>query len=159
MSTFKRAVAALAAVVVSGCGVTSSPADGLRFSAPAGWQASPGIMGFMQFWKPPGREDEVLMLFKSPKPLKPSEVFSGNDLQGTVKNVTVKQSSSIRICDNQPALLMQAEGKSSRGEDDLVDMVMTNAAATTYFALYVRPVAGQSDPSALAALRELCSKK
>ena len=116
-------------------------------------------MGFMQFWKPPGREDEVLMLFKSPKPLKPSEVFSGNDLQGTVKNVTVKQSSTIRICDNQPAQLMQAEGTSSRGEDDLVDMVMTDAAATTYFALYVRPAAGQSNPAALAALHELCVKK
>jgi hypothetical protein len=159
MSTFKRAIATLAAVIVSGCGVVSSPADGLQFSAPAGWQASPGIMGFMQFWKPPGRQDEVLMLFKSPKPLKPSDVFSGNDLQGTVKNVSVKHSSSIRICVDQPAVLMQAEGTSSRGEDDLVDMVMTDAAATTYFALYVRPAASQSDPAALAALRELCAKK
>ena len=33
---------------------TSSPADNLTFKAPAGWQASPGIMGFMQFWKAPG---------------------------------------------------------------------------------------------------------
>ena len=41
---------------------------------PAG-SSSPGIMGFMQFWRPPSNEREVLMLFKSPTPLETHDVF------------------------------------------------------------------------------------
>ncbi|MBV8655075.1 MAG: hypothetical protein JO160_03450, partial [Candidatus Eremiobacteraeota bacterium] len=65
-----RVLSALAcAVILAGCGLTSSPAEGLTFSPPAGWQSSPGIMGFMQFWRSPTNSEEVLMLFRSPKAL------------------------------------------------------------------------------------------
>ena len=151
-------LAAFPALALAGCAFTSSPADDLQFKAPAGWQSSPGIMGFMQFWRPANSDQEVLMLFKSPKPLKPSDVFTSNDLQGSIKNVKVERTATIQICGSQPATLFQAQGTSSKGGEDSVDMVMSDTGGKTYFALYVRPVGGQSNAQALSALRELCAK-
>lgn len=152
-------LAAFSAAALAGCAFASSPADDLQFKAPAGWQSSPGIMGFMQFWRPAGSDQEVLMLFKSPKPLRPGEVFTSSDLQGSVKNVKLERTQTISICNGQPATLFQAEGTSSKGVDDRVDMVMSDTGGKTYFALYVRPAAGQSNAEALSALRELCAKR
>ena len=100
----------------------------------------------------------MLMLFRSPKQLQSSDVFSNAQLQDTLKQVTVVQRSSILICGNQPAQYLEARGSSARGEEDRVDMVMTNAAGSTYFAMYVRPITSITNPAAEAALRELCTK-
>lgn len=152
------AAVALAALAASGCALSASPADGLNFKAPAGWRSSPGIMGFMQFWRPPADDREVLMLFKSPKPLQPSDVFSNAQLHDTLKNVTIERRNSIEICGHQPATYVQALGSSDRHGDERVDMVMTNTAGSGYFAMYVRPLQTTPNPSAQAALRELCAK-
>lgn len=147
-------VLAAAAVALSGCGLTSSPADNLTFKAPGGWQGSPGIMGFMQFWKPPAGKSEVLMLFKSPKTLTTTEVFKNADLT----DATVRAQKAITICGNQSAQYYKALGTSKNGNDSNIEMVMTNANGTTYMAMYVYPVAGTANGDAEAALRELCSK-
>jgi hypothetical protein len=152
------ALGIIALVTASGCGFGSSPANGLQFHPPAGWRSSPGFMGFIQFWRPPTDDREVLMLFKSPKQLQPSDIFSDARLHDTLKNVTVERRSSILICGNQPARYVEARGSSARGEQDRVDMVMTNAAGSTYFAMYVRPVTSPTNPMAEAALQELCAK-
>lgn len=145
--------AALAAAVLSGCGLTSSPADSLSFKAPKGWQAFPGIMGFMQFWKQPDA-DAVLMLFKSPKPIKTTEIFSNADLS----DARVEQQKPITICGNQPAQYYLAQGRSKSGRDSTIEMVMSDAGGQTYMAIYAYPVGTQGNADAEAALRELCTK-
>ena len=147
------AAAVLAATALSGCGLTSSPADSLSFKAPQGWQAFPGIMGFMQFWKQPGA-DAVLMLFKSPKAIKTNEIFSNAD----VSNAHVESQKAITICGSQPAEYFKAQGKSKTGHDSNIEMVMSNAGGQTYMAMYVYPIGTQGDADAEAALRELCTK-
>ena len=142
---------------VAGCGLTGSPADNLNFKAPPSWKGSPGIMGFMQLWKSPS-SDQVLMLFKSPKPLQTSEVFSSADLKDA-SDVTTQH---ISICGNQPAELLKARGTAQslmqKRRDVNVAMVTSNAAGATYLAMYVYPVGTQPDAGANAALRELCAK-
>jgi hypothetical protein len=140
--------------MLTACGFTSSPADSLTFKAPAGWSGSPGIMGFMQFWRAPNRSDEVLMLFKSPKPLQTRDVFSSANL----RDAKVQTEKPITICGNQPAEFFKAQGMSSRGSDSNVEMVMTNTAGTTYLAMYIYPLGGMPNGEADAALRELCAK-
>jgi hypothetical protein len=158
MRLFCSAAAAFVALVLCGCALSASPADGLKFRAPAGWQSSPGIMGFMQFWKPPGNDREVLMLFKSPKPLKPSEVFSDARLDDPLKETSIERRSEILICGRQPATYVEARGSSTRGGDERVELVMTTMGGSSYFAMYVRPLAVAPNPMAVAALRELCAK-
>jgi hypothetical protein len=150
--------AALLALGLCGCGFSASPADGLQFQAPPGWRASPGIMGFMQFWRPPAADNEVLMLIKSPKAISPSDVFSDARMNDSLKNATVEQRQTIQICGHQPAEYVVARGESARHGDERIDTVMTNAGGTTYFAMYVRPVSVTPNPLAEAALRELCVK-
>ena len=154
-SRFSAASVLLFSVLAaSGCGFTSSPADNLTFKAPAGWQSSPGIMGFMQFWKAPSSNKEVLMLFKSPKPLDTHEVFNNANL----RDAKVQTQKPITICGNQPAEFFKAQGTSSQGGDSNIEMVMTNAAGSTYLAMYVYPAGATPNGEAGAALRELCSK-
>jgi hypothetical protein len=147
----------LALLAVVGCSLAASPADGLTFKPPAGWSSSPGIMGFMQFWRPPSNEREVLMLFKSPTPLKPTDVFKNSQVNSSLSNVAIERQTAITICGKQPAALFVAHG-TSKGGDERVEMVLTNVVGSSYLAMYVRPAHGQSNPSAEAALRELCAK-
>jgi hypothetical protein len=150
--------AAFLAVATIGCGLTASPTDGLQFQPPSGWESSPGIMGFMQFWKSPSNDREVLMLFRSPKPLKPSDVFSDARLNDTLKGATIESRSNIEICGHQPATYFRARGSSSRGGEELVEIVITSLRGAGYLAMYVRPLNAPGNPSALAALREVCAK-
>jgi hypothetical protein len=141
-----------------GCSFTASPAEGLKFAAPPGWQSSPGIMGFMQFWRSPSSDREVLMLFKSPKPIAARDVFSNQQMRDTLKDVTIREMHTIAICGNQPATYVQARGTSAKGGDENVDMMMTTTRGNTYFAMYIRPVDAASNQMAMTALRELCAK-
>lgn len=150
---FSALAVLLAALALGGCGLTNSPADNLTFKPPKGWQGSPGIMGFMQFWKAPG-SDEVLMLFRSPKPLQVNEVFNSANL----KDAKVETEKPEKICGNQPAQFFKAQGTSKGGHDSYVEMMMTNAAGATYMAMYIYPVGRQVNGEAETALRELCAK-
>jgi hypothetical protein len=160
MRLFKSGIAAICcvpALATMGCGFTASPAEGLQFAAPPGWQSSPGIMGFMQFWRPPVGNQEVLMLFKSPKPLNPKDVFSSGNMQGRFKSVTVRHETAIKICGGQPATLVAGMANSDKG-DAVVDMVLTNVHGTSYLAMYVYPIDRAPNPVAMASLREVCAK-
>jgi len=157
MRPSRLGVVAVLGALLAGCGLTSSPADGITFTAPPGWQGSPGIMGFMQFWKPPGSSDQVLMLFRSPKQVDPNDVFTNAKL----KDTRIERKEEIEICGHQPAIYFAGEGSSSSGggsrESDL-QMVMSNANGASYFAMYVYPIGDKPDALAVAALRELCAK-
>jgi hypothetical protein len=141
------------ALAMAGCGLTSSPADGLTFKPPAGWQASPGIMGFMQFWKSPSDDNEILMLFKSPKKLDESQVFTTANL----RDEKMKSRQDINICGRQHAVYLQGTATGKGGNKD-VRMVMSDANGTTYFSMYVYPAGAPANGEATSALRELCTK-
>lgn len=145
-------------IATAGCGLTSSPAEHLTFKAPAGWQGTPGVMGFMQLWRAPGSSDQVLMLFKSPKPLKTGDVLNSADL----KDTRVVTTQHANICGNQPAEMVTAQGTSQRltqkSRNVTMDMVMSDANGTTYIAAYVYPTGTAPDPAAAAAIKELCAK-
>jgi hypothetical protein len=158
-SPLSVALAAMLAVAVGGCGLQASPADGLRFEAPKGWRASPGILGYMQFWRPPIDDREVLLLFKSPRPMQTNDIFSNSNLQDTMKDVTIVTQQTIKICGTQPAKYVQARGSSSQGGPIDIETVATIIEGSSYFAVYVRPIAVRPNPIALAALREVCPKQ
>ena len=153
MRTF-RSLPLATLLALTGCGFNSSPADNLTFKAPAGWQGSPGIMGFMQFWKAPNGNKEVLMLFKSPKPLEVHDVFNSANM----KDARVETEKPISICGNQSAEYIKAQGTTSSNDDSTIEMVMTKAAGTTYLAMYIYPVRAAPNAEAGAALRQLCPK-
>jgi hypothetical protein len=145
------------ALVLAACGFNASPAQGLRFQPPAGWQSSPGIMGFMQFWRTPD-DREALILFKSPTRLTANDVFSNDRMQDTLKDVQIEQRRPIQICGSQPATYVRGRGTSPKRGDEDVEMVFTSISNTSYFALYVRPIGSAPNFAAQAALRELCTK-
>jgi len=151
-------VAMLVAMIGAGCAFHASPTAGLVFQPPPGWRSSPGIMGFMQFWRSPTDDREVLFLFKSPQQLHSDDVFSKARLDSTLQDATIERREAIEICDRQPAEYIEAVGRSKRGEDDRVEIVSTNVGGTTYFAMYVRPLTSRTNEVARAALRELCAK-
>lgn len=140
------------------CGLRSSPADGLRFQPPAGWNPSPGILGFMQFWRSPGNDREFLILFRSPRPMQTKEMFSSQGMQDSMKDVTVLREQSIKICGNQPATFVLARGDSARSGPTDIESIATNIGGASYFATYIRPVSAPPNPEAMASLRELCTK-
>jgi hypothetical protein len=115
-------------------------------------------MGFMQFWRSPTNDQELLMLFRSPKPLPAGDIFSNSQMQQTLKDVVVTRRSRIEICGDQPATYIEARGSSAKGGDEYIEMVMTNARGTSYFAMYVRPITSRPNAQAASALRELCVK-
>lgn len=115
-------------------------------------------MGFMQFWQSPSNDREVLMLFRSPKPVSANDVFSPANMRDTMRDVTVTRRSAIEICGNQPATYVQGHGYSPKRGDANVDLVITTTGGASYFALYARPITDPPNPMAEAALRELCPK-
>ena len=157
-SPLRVALVAMLAVTVGGCALQASPADGLRFEAPAGWRASPGILGYMQFWRPPNNDREVLLLFKSPRPMQTNDIFSNSNLQDTMKDVTIVTQQTIKICGTQPAKYVRARGSSSQGGPIDIETVATIIGGSSYFAVYVRPIVVRPNPIALASLREVCPK-
>jgi hypothetical protein len=145
------------ALALAACAFNASPAQGLKFQPPPGWQSSPGIMGFMQFWRTPN-DREALILFKSPTPLTANDVFSNDRMKDTLKDMQVEQRHSIQICGNQPATYVRGRGTSPKRGDEDVEMVFTTINRASYFALYTRPIGAAPNFAAQAALRELCPK-
>jgi hypothetical protein len=147
------------AMSLCSCGLTSSPADDLTFVAPTGWQSSPGIMGFMQFWTPSSKSEEVLMLFRSPKQIDRDQILQS----GKLKDVRFSQQHQITICGSQPATYLKGSAESSTGNQPSqphnLEMTMANAGSATYFAMYVYPLDRSPNAQAESALRELCVKK
>jgi hypothetical protein len=158
-----RIVAALCAFILGGCGLTSSPADGLTFRAPYGWQGTPGILGTAQIWHPPAQDGEVLMIVRLPiQQLDLSRATSQIDLQNASSREHVDSVDRIKICGNQPAVYMIGENfrKSVTGDVESHNrVVMSNLNGATYLAVYTYPMTAEPNGEALAALRQLCVKK
>ena len=148
----------LAAFALSACGLNASPTGGLRFQPPPGWRPSPGMLGYMQFWRPPSGVREALMLFRSPKRLSSDDLYSDANMQGAFKSVTVLRKQNVQICGNQPAVIVQGIAISRNDTESRVEMVMATVRGTSYLAMYVRPIEVPANPQAEAALRELCAK-
>ncbi len=155
---FSVTIACAALLAASGCGFTSSPADNITFKAPAGWQASPGVMGFMQFWKAPGSSDQVLMLLRSPKQIPTNDIMT----TANVKDAKIESVQHVTICGSQPATLLTARGSAqsltTKGTNSNLEMMMSDAGGATYMAMYAYPIGAAPNDEATAALRELCSK-
>jgi hypothetical protein len=79
-------------------------------------------------------------------------------LQDTTQDVKLVRQETIKICGTQSAKYIQAQGSSSRGGPVDIETVATNIKGSSYFAVYVRPMAVAPDPAALAALRQVCPK-
>jgi hypothetical protein len=149
------AVLTAVAFAMTGCGLTSSPADNLTFKAPDTWSASPGIMGFMQFWTSPSTPKQVLMLFRSPKPIDEHQAFSSANM----KNAKVEFDQQITICKTQPAHFVKATATSTKdGHDETMQLIVTDLNGTSYMAMYIYPATAQPDSAAADAIRELCAK-
>ena len=148
-----RSLVLVAACALASCGgLTKSPADGLTFAAPHGWRSSPGIMGMAQFWV--GPNDQMLMLFKTPRDWTESEAFTSADM----KDVHIELQRSISICDgSRQATYIKAVATSKRTNDDSNDeMMIAKAPDSTYVALYAYPIGVVPQAEAEAALHELC---
>ena len=115
-------------------------------------------MGLMQFWRPPSNDREVLMLIRSPRPIGTQDFFHSDAVKSSLHDVSVEQQQTITICKNQKATFVRARGSSSRGGDESVEMIATNAGSNSYFAMYIRPLGAAPTAAAQAALREVCTK-
>jgi hypothetical protein len=156
--TTARAAVAFLVLALTGCGFQSSPAQGLNFTAPPGWKASPGVLGFMQFWRAPVSNGEFLMLFRSPKHLTADDIFSDRGMKDTLQDASIVRKERIAICGGQPATYVEARGSSEKGRTDRVDLVLSDVSGSSYIAMYVRPLVAPPNPLAMASLRELCAK-
>jgi hypothetical protein len=160
-----RFLGAFCVLFLRGCGLTSSPADSLTFHAPYGWRASPGILGYVQFWYAPAG-DQALILIRSPKMVDLSRSVSQADFERSSSSTNVRwhvdSFDRVTVCGNQPAIYMIGEAykdtKNGQVEDD-ARMVMSNVNGATYIAAYTYPQTGEPNGEALAALRQLCLKK
>jgi len=158
--------AVAASIVLAGCGLTTSPADGLNFHAPSGWQGTPGVMGRFQMWVSGGSKEQkqIVMLMKLPADVKLSLAdFKANQSAGqpgAMKDATVLQQRKMTLCSNQDSLYVKMQGKSSTNDNqELVEAVITKAPDATYYAMYAYPLATSPDTAAQAAIFEICPSK
>jgi hypothetical protein len=157
------ATAMLATILLVGCGgLMKSPADGLTFRAPDGWQTTPGIMGRFQLWMTGEDKDkQVLVLLKLPPQAKIDKSFNldlvNGPNSGGVKDVQVVSRRQMTLCGNQPSLYLMMRGESSRNKiEENLEAVFSKATDSTYMAMYVYPVGTAPNARAEAAISELC---
>jgi hypothetical protein len=164
MMKIVHVAAALGAVVLlTACGLTKSPAEGINFVAPNGWQSTPGIMGRFQLWTGGANAKQVLMLMKLPQDAKIDRTFSPSDMKdlagpSAVKDATMLEQRTMKICGNQPALYMKMRGVSSgqTKTEEMIEAVVSKVSDGTFMAMHVYPVGSVPDPQADAAIYELC---
>ena len=166
MMKILRAAAALCAVVLlTACGLTKSPAEDINFVAPNGWQSTPGIMGRFQLWTGGANGKQVLMLMKLPQDAKIDRTFNASDMKdlagpSAVKDATMLEQRTMKICGTQPALYMKMRGVSSgqTKTEEMIEAVMSKVSDGTFMAMHMYPVGSVPDPQADAAIYELCPK-
>lgn len=160
------AAAMLATVLLVACGgLTQSPADGLNFRAPDGWQSTPGIMGRFQLWTTGESKDkQVLVLLKLPPQAKADKSFDVNMVNGPnsggVEGATIVSRRQVTLCGNQPSLYVLMRGESAREKvEENVAAVFSRTTDAMYMAVYVYPVGTAANAWAEAAIYELCRVK
>ncbi len=156
-SFLHRALYALGAVVLlGGCSnLTKSPAQGLTFTAPAGFRSKASMLGVMQVWT--AGNDQVLMLMRLPASVNFNDAFKSANMQDT--KILAKR--DITVCGNLPATYMELTGTRVQGNDrhdDRADVVFLKGTADTMLSLYAYPPAQKPDAAAQSALRELCAR-
>ncbi|HTA38312.1 MAG TPA: hypothetical protein VK760_04510 [Candidatus Acidoferrales bacterium] len=149
--------------------MTKSPADDITFTAPNGWQGTPGIMGRFQLWTGGDTNaKQVLMLMKLPQDAKIDKTFSPSDFKdaagpATLKGGTILEQRTMTICGGQPARFMKMSGVSSNSDgkktDEMIEAVVSKVSDGTFMAMHMYPVGAVPDPGAEAAIYELCPKK
>lgn len=166
MMKIVHVTAALGAVaLLTACGLTKSPAEDINFVAPAGWQSTPGIMGRFQLWTGGANAKQVLMLMKLPQDAKIDQSFDASDFKEmtgptSVKDATMLEQRSMKICGNQPAMYMKMRGVSNGGTktEEMIEAVLSKVSDGTFMAMHMYPVGSVPDPQAEAAIYELCPK-
>ena len=160
--------AAFAVATLTACGLTKSPAEGLTFKAPDGWQGTPGIMGRFQLWTArSGTETtgQVLMLMKLPVDTNLKGDFDPsnlNDVNGSasLRNAKVLAKRTMTLCNSQQSIFMKMRGQSKNQKtEEQIEAVVSNAPDGTYMAMYMFPIGAAPDPAAEAAIYELCPAK
>jgi hypothetical protein len=167
MKRMRFAAAAAAAMVLAGCGVLKSPADGLTFRAPAGWTGTPGIMGRFQLWTGGSGDkshQQVLMLMKLPADVKLDKSFDPREIETnsatSLRDATLVSERTMKLCGTQESMFVKMQGKSKTGSvEEAIEMVLSKAPDGTYMAMYVHPVDSDSNPEAEGAIYQLCPAK
>jgi hypothetical protein len=153
----------LALLALTACGLTKSPAEGLNFKPPDGWQGTPGVMGRFQLWT--ANDKQMLMLLKLPADMKLTTSFDLNDFQdvngpAALKDSKVLARRNMTMCGNQQSMFLKMQGKSTRqNTEETIEVVLSKAADGTFMAMYMRPLGSAADPAAEAAIYELCPAK
>jgi hypothetical protein len=165
---FDRIGAALAVVFLSACsGLMKSPAEGLTFQAPAGWQGTPGIMGRFQLWTAgDGKAKQVLLLMKLPGDVKLDPAsFKLNDVQAAnpenLRDMTIVDRRRMTLCGGQESLYFKMHGKSgsSRTPETIETVLSRSSPDATFMSTYGYPDGSMPDKEAEAAIYELCPAK
>jgi len=149
-----RALLSLALLcLAAGCSF-KSPAEGLDFQAPAGWNSTPSMFGF-QMWMKPNKDGEILMLINHKG--KMTKDFDLQTVPGTSKG-EITSRKDVRICSNQPAKLYVMTGTTNNKPATTELVITTYGDDNNYMAMYTRPKDLSADPQAEAAIRMLCLK-
>lgn len=153
----KRALAAslLAFAALSGCGSVTA---GVDFKAPAGWNATPSILGRMQFWtkkSPDNKQDEMLLLIRGSN----TNIDLKSIPQAGVGAITTEKQTTIAICGNRKAQFLSGTGSGHSGQKQTMEMVSATVGQEGYLAMYIRPQSAPADPAAETAIRSLCPAK
>ncbi len=153
----KRALAAvlLASAALAGCGSVTA---GVDFKAPAGWAATPSILGRMQMWTKKAadnKQDQMVMLVRGSN----ANIDLRTIPQVGSNAMTMTKQSTITICGNQKAQFASGTGSGHSGQKQTMEMVSATVGQDGFVAMYLRPQSDRPDPEAEAAIRSLCAAK
>lgn len=147
--------AVVASFVLAGCG---SVTQGLDFKAPAGWTATPSILGRMQVWvkkAADNKRDQMVFLVRGETTTMDLRTVPGAGF-GTIQS---QKQSTITICGNRRAQYLAATASGRSGDAQAVEMIAAAVGNQNYLAMYARPNSTPADPEAEAAIRSLCAAK
>ena len=122
-------------------------------------------MGRFQLWTGGANPKQVLMLMKLPQDAKIDRSFDASDMKDltgptSVKDATMLEQRTMKICGNQPALYMKMRGVSNgqTKTEEMIEAVLSKVSDGTFMAMHMYPVGSVPDPQADAAIYELCPK-
>jgi len=153
----KRAIAAavLVSAALAGCGSVTA---GVDFKPPAGWAATPSILGRIQMWTKKARDnkqDEMVMLVRGSN----ANIDLSTIPQVGSNAISRTKQSTITICGNQKAQFASGTGSGHSGQKQTMEMVSATVGQDGFVAIYLRPQSDRSDPEAETAIRSLCPAK
>src|SRR5438270_5217274 len=124
-------IAALfASVALAGCGSVTA---GIDFKPPAGWTATPSILGRMQAWtkKAANNKDiDMIMLIRGSS----TNIDLKNIPQAGVGNITTQKQSTITICGDRKAQFLSGVASGHNGTQQTMEMVSATVGQDGYIA-------------------------